>query len=101
MPGGIWTLKPSPRAVGQAPLVEAFCPRSSLILDPFCGSGSSLVAARQLDRPALGIELDRRYVETATRRLISAGWPRRSRPCWPPIRSRARCSCSGASAAIW
>lgn len=51
------------------PLVEAFTQPGQLVLDPFCGSGSSLVAARQLGRDALGIELDAGHVQTARRRL--------------------------------
>jgi len=52
------------------PLVETFCPGGGLVLDPFCGSGSSLVAAQQLGRDWLGMDLDAGYVATATRRLI-------------------------------
>jgi len=54
------------------PLIEAFCPTGGIVLDPFAGSGSSLVAARQLGRRFIGIELDAQHHATATARLQEA-----------------------------
>ncbi|MBN9567048.1 MAG: DNA methylase [Alphaproteobacteria bacterium] len=51
------------------PLIAAFCPRNGLVLDPFCGSGSTLVAARDLERGYLGIELSAAHHRTACERL--------------------------------
>ena len=51
------------------PLISSFSNPGGTTLDPFCGSGSTLVAARQLGRHFVGMELDARYHSIAQRRL--------------------------------
>ena len=41
-----------------AGLIEGFSPRNGLVVDPFCGSGTTLVEARRLGRHALGSDLN-------------------------------------------
>lgn len=46
--------------------------RGDLILDPFMGSGTTLIAAERTGRVACGLELDPAYVDTAIRRYEAA-----------------------------
>lgn len=51
------------------PMIEAFSEPGELVLDPFCGSGSTLAAAKACGRDWLGIEIDPGHAATAQRRL--------------------------------
>ncbi len=46
--------------------------RGDLILDPFCGSGTTLIAAAKTKRRGAAIEIDPLYVDTALKRLMAA-----------------------------
>jgi adenine-specific DNA-methyltransferase len=51
------------------PLIDAFTHPGDIVLDPFSGSGSTLVAARELGRQFIGIDLDPDHHRTASQRL--------------------------------
>ena len=50
-------------------IIEASTEPGALVLDPFCGSSSTGVAARRLGRRYIGIDNEREYLELSARRL--------------------------------
>ncbi len=56
-------------------LVKLVCSEGGLVLDPFAGSGTTLVAAAQAGRRAIGIELDATYFEIARKRIAESQGP--------------------------
>jgi DNA modification methylase len=61
---------PYPIDLCQIPIL-ATCPEEGVILDPFCGTGTTLLAARNLGRKSVGIDLSRHYLELAQERCSS------------------------------
>ena len=80
-----WSIPPeSARRIGHpapfpvelpAKLIRLYTFKDDLILDPFMGSGSTLVAASQLQRRFVGYDLDPDYVAIARRRVEQEGQP--------------------------
>ena len=50
--------------------VALMCPAGGFVVDPFAGSGTTVVAARRLGRQAGGIELHEEYAAAAQRRIL-------------------------------
>lgn len=77
-PGDVWSISTRPLREAHfaafpidVPLrcVAAGCPPGGLVLDPFSGAGTTGLAARQLDRRYLGIDLNPDFHHIALRRL--------------------------------
>ncbi len=55
-------------------LISLFTKKGMIVLDPFVGSGTTLLAANKLDRHAIGIDLNRKYKQIAKKRLQEKGF---------------------------
>lgn len=64
--------------------IELFTHRGELVLDPFVGSGTTLVSARDLGRNAVGFDLNPGYVDLSRQRLSQQA-------LWPDCRQIAVC----------
>jgi len=54
-------------------LIETFSKKGDLVIDPFCGSGTTLIASKQIERNYIGIELDKSYCEIVEQRTTQKG----------------------------
>ncbi len=60
---------PTQKSLAVMRWVLGFCSETLPVLDPYMGSGTTLVAAKNLNRPAIGIEIEEKYCEIAAKRL--------------------------------
>jgi len=65
--GGHATPKPIPLCERA---IKSSCPDNGLVIDSFLGSGSTMVAAHQLNRKCYGMELDPKYCQVIVDRMI-------------------------------
>jgi len=61
---------PYPIDLCRIPIL-ATCPESGIVLDPFCGTGTTLYAALKLGRASFGIDVSRHYLELAQDRCAT------------------------------
>jgi site-specific DNA-methyltransferase (adenine-specific) len=58
---------PYPVDLCRIPIL-ATCPEDGIVLDPFCGTGTTLLAAEKLGRKSVGIDISRQYLESVEER---------------------------------
>lgn len=75
---GLWSFKAQTKKIGHpAPFpielpdrcIKMFSYKDDLVLDPFCGSGTTLIAAYKNKRRSIGIEIDPTYYQLARNRI--------------------------------
>lgn len=77
-PGDVWTITITPFKEAHfavfpeklvEPMIKSGCPPDGLVLDPFCGSGTTCVVAAKLGRHFIGVDIKKEYCEMARKRL--------------------------------
>jgi site-specific DNA-methyltransferase (adenine-specific) len=58
---------PYPEDLCRIPILST-CPPNGVVLDPFCGTGTTMLSARHLDRKSIGIDICERYLKIANER---------------------------------
>lgn len=78
-PGDVWDISPRglkgsephfavyPEKLCRIPILTT-CPLEGIVLDPFCGSGTTMKVAQELGRRSIGIDLSEKYLGIAKRR---------------------------------
>lgn len=68
---------PYPVDLCRIPIL-ATCPENGIVLDPFCGTGTTLLAARNMGRRSVGIDISPEYIEIARERCTGLRNPIRA-----------------------
>lgn len=84
MPSDVWQIAPEDNVINRSEIhyavfppellripILATCPPGGILLDPFAGSGSALVAGLELGRRGIGVDISSQYLEIAESRLRS------------------------------
>jgi len=72
LPGASTRQHPAPFPLELAArLVRMFSFHGDTVLDPFCGTGTTMVAAMRYERNSVGVEIDPQYARAAASRLLS------------------------------
>lgn len=58
---------PYPEDLCKIPLL-ATCPPNGIVLDPFCGTGTTMLVAKKLKRKSIGIDVAKSYLQAAEKR---------------------------------
>jgi DNA modification methylase len=78
-PGDVWDILPEdtqgrsnhfaafPEDLCKIP-IRATCPPQGIVLDPFCGTGTTCLVAQSLERKSIGIDISQEYLDLAERR---------------------------------
>lgn len=55
-------------------LIELFTDEGDVVIDPCCGSGATLRAAKELGREAYGFEIDKEFYKQAREKMLNTQW---------------------------
>ena len=53
-------------------IISCFCPPKGIVLDPMCGSGTTLIAAKKMDKNYIGIDIAAEYCKLSQQRIEEA-----------------------------
>lgn len=67
-------------------VIASYCPPGGTVLDPFCGSGTTLAVAKRLGRNSVGIDIRESQVELSSRRLAEVDTEHPSAPKYSFLR---------------
>ena len=82
LPGDVWDITPEdtqnrkkhyavyPEDLCRIPIL-ASCPENGVVLDPFCGTGTTMLAALKQNRKSIGIDVADNYIDLAKERIVA------------------------------